>query len=379
MAMITKELYFKNYGGEITCGELEEYALAEIRNLYISEEFEDSDYFCGPYNWSSICGVYGIFTNLKGGEIQYDKVTPAYNKRYDSSIKKDGIYLLSKSLGKVFTSIELELEDEEEFDANDLVIHYDWINLDIIDIDEFILHGFSYKGEELQVDIEDNGTDKERYIVKIENGETTYIYNNGEWDWSGDNDSVLQERKAGDKAEIESGQKREGNTSSLEELENLAKDKSKAVRGRVAENVDTPVQVLEKLAVDEEGWVRQKVATNVNTLASMLEKLSTDKDERVRHAVARNNNTPISVLEKLAEDVNPSSFFDVSRPARLQLAQNENTPAPLLEKLWLDENISVHREVRKALAENMNTPVSVLEKLAEDKDEWVREAAREKI
>ena len=114
--MNTKELYFKNYGGEITCGELEENELAEIRNLYISGEFEDSDYFCSPYNWSSICGVYGIFTNLKGGEIQYDKVTPAYNKRYDYSIKKDGIYLLSKSLGKVFTSIELELEDEEEFD-----------------------------------------------------------------------------------------------------------------------------------------------------------------------------------------------------------------------------------------------------------------------
>jgi len=34
MAMITKELYFKNYGGEITCGELEEYALAEIRYIY---------------------------------------------------------------------------------------------------------------------------------------------------------------------------------------------------------------------------------------------------------------------------------------------------------------------------------------------------------
>ena len=63
MALITKELYFKNYGGEITCGELEENELAEIRNLYISGEFEDSDYFCSPYNWSSTCGVYGIFTN----------------------------------------------------------------------------------------------------------------------------------------------------------------------------------------------------------------------------------------------------------------------------------------------------------------------------
>ena len=228
--MITKELYFKYYGGEITCGKLEENELEEIRNLYTSGEFEDSDFYCYPSYYSSICSVYGIFTNLKGVEIRFDKVTPAYKKRYDYSINEDGIYLLSKSLDNVFATVLLELEDEEEFDANDLVIHYDWINLDIINIDDFILHGFSYKGEELQVDIEDNGTDKERYIVKIENGETTYIYNNGEWDWSGDNDSVLQERKAGDKAEIESGQKREGNTSSLEELENLAKDKSKAVR-----------------------------------------------------------------------------------------------------------------------------------------------------
>ena len=76
--MITKELYFKNYGGEITCGELEEYALAEIRNLYISEEFEDSDYFCGPYNWSSICGVYGIFTNLKPFKYNISEISDHY-------------------------------------------------------------------------------------------------------------------------------------------------------------------------------------------------------------------------------------------------------------------------------------------------------------
>ena len=282
MALITKELYFKNYGGEITCGELEENALAEIRNLYISEEFEDSDYFCGPYNWSSICGVYGIFTNLKGGEIQYDKVTPAYNKRYDSSIKKDGIYLLSKSLGKVFTTVELELEDEEEFDANDLVIHYDWINLDIIDIDEFILHGFSYKGEELQVDIEDNGTDIERYIVKVENGETTYIYNNGEWDWSDDDDPVLQESV---EREV-----RARNATSPEELEKLAEDEEFGVRYNVAGNANTPITVLEALVKDNEEWVRKGVAQNANTPVTQLEILAEDKDEDVRKAVAGNPN-----------------------------------------------------------------------------------------
>ena len=59
-------------------------------------------------------------------------------------------------------------------------------------------------------------------------------------------------------------------------------------------------------------------------------------------------------------------------------ARNSTSPAEL-ENLAKDEDCAgpFPAVVRQNVAGNANTPVPVLEKLAEDKDEWVREAAKE--
>ena len=146
------------------------------------------------------------------------------------------------------------------------------------------------------------------------------------------------------------------NSSSAEELEELAEDDEDYVRTLVAENSNTPSSILEKLALDDDTSVRSGVAVNSNTPSSLLEKLALDDDFVVRYGVAQNNNTPVSLLEKLGNDE--------EQAVRYWVAQNENTPVSVLEKLAGDEE----EDIRQQVAENKSTPVSVLERMGMIKD-----------
>ena len=146
------------------------------------------------------------------------------------------------------------------------------------------------------------------------------------------------------------------NSSSAEELEELAEDDEDYVRTLVAENSNTPSSLLEKLALDDDTSVRSGVAVNSNTPSSLLEKLALDDDFVVRYGVAQNNNTPVSLLEKLGNDE--------EQAVRYWVAQNENTPVSVLEKLAGDEE----EDIRQQVVENKNTPFSVLEKMGMSED-----------
>ena len=156
--------------------------------------------------------------------------------------------------------------------------------------------------------------------------------------------------------ELELREQMAENSSSAEELEELAEDDEDYVRILVAENSNTPSSILEKLAEDDNTSVRSGVAGNSNTPSSILEKLAEDDDFGVRYGVAQNNNTPDSLLEKLGKDE--------EQAVRYWVAQNENTPVSVLEKLAGDEE----EDIRQQVAENKSTPVSVLQKMGMSKD-----------
>jgi len=166
--------------------------------------------------------------------------------------------------------------------------------------------------------------------------------------------------------ELELREQMAENSSSAEELEELAEDDEDYVRILVAENSNTPSSILEKLAEDDNTSVRSGVAGNSNTPSSILEKLAEDDDFGVRYGVAQNNNTPDSLLEKLGNDE--------EQAVRYWVAQNENTPVSVLEKLAGDEE----EDIRQQVAENKSTPVSVLQKMGISKDSSSDEQKTEK-
>ena len=112
------------------------------------------------------------------------------------------------------------------------------------------------------------------------------------------------------------------------------------LREQLAEN-SSSAEELEELAEDDEDYVRTLVAENSNTPSSILEKLALDDDTSVRSGVAVNSNTPSSLLEKLARPFGP--------PAWLRCRSSEGGSALM--------PLNIQKVVRRIFACVNNSPV----------------------
>jgi hypothetical protein len=95
------------------------------------------------------------------------------------------------------------------------------------------------------------------------------------------------------------------NTTSREDLAQLALSKEPKVRGRVAENPSCPTVALRVLAEDEHPDVRSNVALNPKATFPMLRRLAQDFSLNVRYTLAEDHNLPRPLLRMLSRDDNP--------------------------------------------------------------------------
>jgi hypothetical protein len=95
------------------------------------------------------------------------------------------------------------------------------------------------------------------------------------------------------------------NSTSREDLAQLALSKEPKVRGRVAENPSCPTVALMVLAEDEHPDVRSNVAGNPKATFKMLRRLAQDFCLNVRYTLAEDHSLPDPLLRMLSRDENP--------------------------------------------------------------------------
>ncbi|MDO8654823.1 MAG: hypothetical protein Q7R48_00070 [bacterium] len=156
---------------------------------------------------------------------------------------------------------------------------------------------------------------------------------------------------------------------SLALLEKLAHDEAPLIRSMIAKRRETPSEILSELAKDEDRNVRAAAASNKNISPGVLAELAEDEDFFVRIYVAGNSRTPPGVLERLVQDD--------SAAVHMAAICNASIPAEVLLRLASDS----HELFTLLRATTIGSVVSreVLEKLLLHEEEWVRQAAEQRI
>ena len=188
-------IYIKSEpSGEISLGKLNEEEISQIKELFKSDSFKDSDFIQSPYDYDSIGHTYGVSTLKDGSELDGYLTQPSYNTHSKISVPDcdDGFYLAYTSLSKVSIDFEFATNDGEVFDPQKMT--FDTTDIDLGDVSDdlygninfSIIDGYQYNNETIEesedAELEDRGYDREITIFQIHNGDFSLVYKNRNYD-----------------------------------------------------------------------------------------------------------------------------------------------------------------------------------------------------